>query len=92
VSRGGGIMPVTNGATMPSAVYDQAAPDGMEQVGWSCVYHDGVCHNPLDCDLVPLWRPARDARDPSLWRRWREMDEEDRADVRSRGVPGQRPV
>lgn len=28
------------------------------QVGWHCIYHEQagrLCHNPLDCDLVPLW-------------------------------------
>lgn len=28
------------------------------QIGWHCVYHESrgrLCHNPLDCDLVPIW-------------------------------------
>lgn len=28
------------------------------QVGWHCIYHEQagrMCHNPLDCDLVPIW-------------------------------------
>lgn len=31
------------------------------QVGWHCIYHEqtgGSCHNPLDCDLVPMWALA----------------------------------
>lgn len=24
--------------------------------GWHCTYHLGWCHNPLDCDLIPVWR------------------------------------
>lgn len=28
------------------------------QIGWHCIYHEQAgrsCHNPLDCDLVPVW-------------------------------------
>jgi hypothetical protein len=28
------------------------------QVGWHCIYHEQAgrsCHNPMDCDLVPMW-------------------------------------
>lgn len=28
------------------------------QVGWHCIYHEQTgrtCHNPMDCDLVPIW-------------------------------------
>lgn len=34
------------------------------QVGWHCVYHEQagrLCHNPLDCDLVPIWALTVDA-------------------------------
>jgi hypothetical protein len=35
------------------------APD-LVQVGWYCSYHRGewhgiMCHNPLDCDVSPMW-------------------------------------
>lgn len=37
------------------------------QIGWHCIYHEQagrMCHNPLDCDLIPVWaldvRPALD--------------------------------
>lgn len=28
------------------------------QIGWHCQYHEQAgttCHNPLDCDFVPIW-------------------------------------
>jgi hypothetical protein len=31
---------------------------GYRQVGLHCIYHEQqgrLCHNPLDCDLVPIW-------------------------------------
>jgi len=40
-----------------------------KQVGWVCMYHDPsyawgtgrmACHNPLDCDLVPVWALKRE--------------------------------
>lgn len=38
------------------------------QVGWHCIYHEQqgrMCHNPLDCDMVPVWalkvRPGLEA-------------------------------
>ena len=32
---------------------------GYVQHGWYCTYHPSpFCHNPLDCDFVPIWRPA----------------------------------
>lgn len=40
--------------------------EGYVQRGWYCVYHDGEhqgfrCHNPLDCDIVPVWSLTREA-------------------------------
>lgn len=35
-------------------------PDGWEIDGWKCLYHNYVCHNGLDCDLVPRMVPTRD--------------------------------
>lgn len=40
------------------ARYLEHAPpsDDYEIVDWRCVYHvNGFCHNPLDCDFIPLW-------------------------------------
>lgn len=34
--------------------------DNYELHGWHCIYHEGWCHNPLDCDLVPVWRLKRE--------------------------------
>lgn len=66
---------------MPDSVYDEPAPEGYEQVGWTCVYHDFLCHNPTDCMLLPRWRRKRDARLPEHWKRWREMTDDERESV-----------
>jgi len=37
---------------------DPPTPDYV-QAGWHCFYHvNQMCHNPMDCYLVPLWRRA----------------------------------
>jgi hypothetical protein len=36
---------------------DPPTPD-YRQIGWHCIYHEQAgrsCHNPLDCDLIPVW-------------------------------------
>jgi hypothetical protein len=36
---------------------DPPSPE-YRQIGWHCIYHEQTgrnCHNPLDCDLVPIW-------------------------------------
>lgn len=44
---------------------DPPAP-GYVRVGWYCVYHEGPhgdirCHNPLDCDVTPMWALSRES-------------------------------
>lgn len=48
-----------------SRVFQVATPDGFHALGeYVCLYHGGgtgrwLCHNPLDCDLAPLFVPTR---------------------------------
>ena len=67
---------------MPNAIYNEPAPEGYEQYGWTCVYHRVFCHNPSDCDFVPLWRRKRQARDVTHWRRWSHLSDEEREAAR----------
>ncbi len=52
---------MTDRVTGRSARTLHTDPPGPEyrQIGWHCIYHEqssnGYCHNPLDCDKVPLW-------------------------------------
>ena len=44
-------------------VTDPPTPE-YRQTGWHCIYHEQagrMCHNPLDCDLVPIWVLTVDA-------------------------------
>ena len=72
--------------TMPDTIYDPPAPDGFEQYGWTCVYHRVVCHNPSDCDFVPLFRPTVETRraHPEHRHRWRDLGEGHREAVIAR--------
>jgi hypothetical protein len=47
------------------ARYLEHAPpsDDYEIAGWRCQYHINFCHNPLDCDFVPLWILKPEARE-----------------------------
>lgn len=44
---------------MAARTYNEAPPTpDHRQIGWHCVYHEQqgrYCHNPLDCDYIPLW-------------------------------------
>lgn len=44
---------------MPDVVIETDPPTPeYRRVGWHCIYHEQAgrtCHNPLDCDLVPVW-------------------------------------
>lgn len=40
-------------AANPEAVLQ--ASEAWKTDGAVCTYHQGMCHNPLDCDEVPLW-------------------------------------
>lgn len=50
---------------MADRVLNQEPPTPeYRQVGWHCIYHEQAgrsCHNPLDCDLVPMWVLTVDA-------------------------------
>lgn len=40
------------------ALLTDAPGEGYRQIGWHCIYHEQMgrmCHNPLDCDLIPIW-------------------------------------
>lgn len=44
---------------MGARVFHESPPTPEHRiVGWHCVYHEQqsrMCHNPLDCDYVPIW-------------------------------------
>lgn len=50
---------------MADRVLNQEPPTPeYRQVGWHCVYHEQAgrsCHNPMDCDFVPMWVLTVDA-------------------------------
>ena len=49
VERGGGV---------DRRLHTDPPAPGYRQVGWHCIYHEQAgrwCHNPLDCDMIPLW-------------------------------------
>lgn len=43
---------------MADRILEEDPPEGMRRIGWHCIYHEQkgrFCHNPLDCDLVPIY-------------------------------------
>lgn len=55
---------------------DTPPAEGYRVVGWHCIYHEARgrdCHNPLDCDWVPVWAMTWEAAHAQI-----RLEEEDR--------------